>query len=247
MSRTIHGGTNNYGQVAGILMTDSSIPRIPGDPGHAGTFAFPVRYGVVKGLSFEDVVECRKETAGLVIGAALELQEQGVNFVAADCGLFSIFQAEVAGALSVPFLGSALNLIPFLSSSIGISARIGVLTGDTRLLREEHLRAAGADPERLIIRGMEKSREFQQVVVERGLTLHVEHMRQGVLEAAEGFSDESVGAVVLECTNLISFRADIQALLGVPVFDMVSLIELFAGAYRLRRFEHPFLEARRPA
>jgi hypothetical protein len=48
MPRFTFGGTANYGQVAGILMLDSTIPRIPGDPGHAETFDFPVRYGVIQ-------------------------------------------------------------------------------------------------------------------------------------------------------------------------------------------------------
>lgn len=34
MSRYIFGGSANYGQVAGILMLDSTIPPIPGDPGN---------------------------------------------------------------------------------------------------------------------------------------------------------------------------------------------------------------------
>jgi hypothetical protein len=43
MQAALFGGTVNYGRVAGILMLDSTIPRIPGDPGHAATFSFPVR------------------------------------------------------------------------------------------------------------------------------------------------------------------------------------------------------------
>ncbi len=41
---------------------------------------------------------------------------------------------------------------------------------------------------------------------------------------------------MLECTNLVAFRSDIQELLGVPVYDAVSLIEFFADGFRLRRF-----------
>ena len=89
MPRFIFGGTTNYGQVAGILMLDSTIPRIPGDPGHAETFDFPVRYGVIRDFPFEDLVEIHKDNIGQVIKAAIDLQTEGVNFVAANCGLFS--------------------------------------------------------------------------------------------------------------------------------------------------------------
>jgi Asp/Glu/hydantoin racemase len=66
-------------------------------------------------------------------------------------------------------------------------------------------------------------------------------MRQGVLEAARGLSGEPLGAVVLECTNLATFRPDVQQLLGLPVFDVVSLIEFFADGYRLRTFSSNYL------
>ncbi len=241
MSREVHGGFASYGQVAGILMTESTIPRVPGDPGHAETFPFPVRYGVVRGFPFEDLVACRKDRVELVVQAARRLQDQGVRFVAADCGLFSLFQAEVADQLEVPFLGSPLSLIPLISAFLPGSRKIGLITGDTRILKDEHLQAAGADRSRLAVRGMEESPEFQRVVMDREESLDVEAMRRGVVDAARGFSGESLGAVVLECTNLVTFREDVQRLLRVPVFDMVSLIEFFAGGYRLSSFASRYL------
>jgi len=236
MTRTVQGGFATYGQIAGILMTDSTIPRAPGDPGHAETFPFPVRYGVVRGFPFDDLVEVRMDHVDLVIEAALALEREGVRFVAGDCGLFSLFQAEVTNRLAIPFLGSPLSMIPMISAFVPASKRIGLITGDTRILRDEHLRAAGTSRDRLAIRGMEEGREFQRVVLEREETLDVEAMRQGVLDVAGGLAGEPLGAVVLECTNLVTFRSDVQRLLGVPVFDMVSLIEFFAGGYAQREF-----------
>jgi len=43
MQAAVFGGKVNYGRVAGILMLDSTIPRILGNPGHAATFSFHVR------------------------------------------------------------------------------------------------------------------------------------------------------------------------------------------------------------
>jgi hypothetical protein len=247
MNKFVFGGTNNYGQVAGILMMDSTIPRLPGDPGHAATLPFPVRYGIVRGFPFEDLVEIRRENIGRVINAAIDLEREGVNFVAADCGLFSPFQRDIAEMLSVPFLGSSLNLIPLISGFMPAGKKVGLITGDTRLLKDDHLAAAGADPQKTVIRGMEKSREFEEVVLKRGQKLDVEAMQAGVLTAAEDLfrSGETIGAVVLECTNLISFRSDIQQQFNVPVFDMVTLIEFFADGYMLRDFGSEFISGRR--
>jgi Asp/Glu/hydantoin racemase len=241
MEKTVHGGTHTYGELVGILMLDSTIPRIPGDPGHAETFPFPVRYGVIRGFPFEDLIEIRKDHLHLVIEAAKNLEKDGVNFIAADCGLFSPFQKDIANALTIPFIGSSLNLILLLAPFIPNRQKIGVITGDTRILKPEHLKAAGAEEARLVIRGMENSDEFQKVVIERGNALNVEKMREGVLHAAKAFLSEPVGAVVLECTNLVTFRSDIQRLLKVPVFDTVSLIEFFAEGYRLRHFASKYI------
>ena len=245
MNKYIFGGTSNYGQVAGILMLDSTIPRIPGDPGHAATFSFPVRYGVIRGFPFEDLVEIRRDNIDLVIRTAIELQNEGVNFIAADCGLFAPFQREISAALKIPFLGSPLNLIPFIAAFLPASQKVGVITGDTRLLKDEHLHAAGADPQRLVIRGMENSQEFQTVVINRGSKLDPDAMQAGVMTAAEDLfrSGESIGTVILECTNLVTFKADIQKQYRIPVYDAVSLIDFFAEGYRLRTFESHYFSS----
>ena len=243
MPRFIFGGTTNYGQVVGILMLDSTIPRIPGDPGHAETFGFPVRYGVVQEFPFDDLVDIRRDNVDRVIKAAIDLQMEGVNFVAADCGLFSLYQQDISDALSIPFIGSSLNLIPLIAGFLPPSQKIGLITGDTSILKSPHLEAAGADPDRLVIRGMENSAEFNRVVINRGQKLDIDAMQAGVLTAAEDLfrSGEDIGAVVLECTNLITFRSDIQQQFSVPVFDLVSLIEFFADGYRTRNFTSRFI------
>ncbi len=243
----VFGGTANYGQIAGILMLESTIPRLPGDPGHAETFAFPVRYGLIRGFPFQDLVDIRHENLDLVVSAALELEREGVGFIAADCGLFAPFQRAISAKLAVPFIGSPLSLIPLVEGFLPPRSKIGLITGDTRLLKPGHLAAAGADPQRLVIRGMEGCREFKEVVIGRGERLDPDALQAGVMTAAEELflSGEPIGAVVLECTNLVSFRSGIQTRFNVPVFDMVSLIEFMADGYRLRAFGSQFIHRTR--
>ena len=45
-----------------------------------------------------------------------------------------------------------------------------------------------------------------------------------------------VGAVVLECTNMPPYAAALQASLGVPVFDVYSLVTWFRAGVRPRQF-----------
>lgn len=236
-----------HGFVAGIVMLDSDTPRIPGDPGHAGTFGFPVCYATARGFGVEDMLEYRPERLGPVIAAVRELEQAGVGFVAADCGLFSIYQRDLAAAGDVPFVGSALSLVPLAAQSLSPGSAVGIVTGHTDYLREPHLVAVGIDPAGVVVAGMEECPEFCRVVIHGGADLDVEALRAGTIEAALRLTagSRSIGAIVLECSNLATFRSDVQRATGVPVFDMVSLIESFADGYRERAFAFPYQTGRR--
>lgn len=236
----VRGGRATYGAVAGILMLDSSSPRIPGDPGHAGTFPFPVRYAVARGVSVDDLVAYEPHRVAPAVAAARQLEDAGVRFVVADCGLFSLYQQHVADALGVPFLGSALSLVPLVAATLAGDTPVGLITGHTGYLRDAHLAAANIDPARTVIRGMEDCGEFRRVVLEGVQELDVDALRAGAMAAAAEVVGERAGAIVLECPNLVPFRRDLQAAFGLPVLDLVSMIELYAGAYRLRSFGFPY-------
>jgi len=118
-----------HGFVAGIVMLDSETPRIPGDPGHAGTFKFPVCYATAHGFGVDDMLEYRPERLGPAFAAVRGLEQAGGGFVAADCGLFSIYQRDLAAAGEVPFLGSALSLVPLVAQSLSPRSAVGIVTG----------------------------------------------------------------------------------------------------------------------
>lgn len=60
----------------GILMNRASFPRLPGDIGNPATFPFAVRYRMVPGTTYHDVVEALQEERLLVpfIAAAQALE-----------------------------------------------------------------------------------------------------------------------------------------------------------------------------
>ena len=241
MMNKVPGGLNTYGHMVGILMNDSTIPRIPGDPGHAETFPFPVTYEVLKGFPFEDLITIKKDHTDILIKQAKALQDKGVSLIAADCGLFGPFHDDLKKCLNVPFIGSALDLVPLLQRFLPHNKRVGIITGDTRILKPAHLKASGIDPETVSIIGMENSSEFNKVVIEKNPKLDIKNMRQGVMDAAVSLSGKSLGAIVLECTNLISYRIDIQKKLKLPVFDLVTLIEFYVSGFIPRNFQSQFI------
>jgi Asp/Glu/hydantoin racemase len=241
MTEKISGGRTTYGHIVGILMTDSQSPRIPGDPGHAETFSFPVIYEVLKGFPFDDLITIKKGHMDILLNRAKALEDKGVSLIVADCGLFGPFQEDMKKHLHVPFIGSALDMVPFLNRFLPPDRKVGIITGDTRLLKPAHFEASGIDLETICIAGMDNSSEFKKVVIDRSPELNIEKMRQGVVDAALTLSSNHLGAVVLECTNLISFRAEVQKALKVPVFDLVSLIEFYVSGLRLAPFHTTFI------
>jgi Asp/Glu/hydantoin racemase len=59
-----------------------------------------------------------------------------------------------------------------------------------------------------------------------------------VLSQAEALARENpeIGALVLECTDLVPFASAIQERLGVPVFDIVTLTGLVHASLSRRPF-----------
>lgn len=49
-------------------------------------------------------------------------------------------------------------------------------------------------------------------------------------------SDQNIGAIILECTNMSPFSAAIQNRVGLPVFDIVTLIDYIYSSLKKRGF-----------
>jgi len=232
------GGKAIYGASVGILMLDAQFPRIPGDMGNALTWPFPVHYKIVRDASPERVVRQRAE--GLLdafITAARELVSDGVDGITTNCGFLSLFQAEISAALDVPVATSSLMQVPMVEKLLPPGKRAGILTISGSTLTEEHLAAAGIATD-TPIGTTEGGREFTRVILGNELELNVEAARQDNVEAATKLLSDhpDVGAIVLECTNMIPYAADIRAATGLPVFSMLGFVTWFQAGLMPRGF-----------
>jgi Asp/Glu/hydantoin racemase len=229
----VRGGFNQYGFTVGILMLDTRFPRIPGDMGHAGTFPFPVRYHRVAGAVPDLVV--RRGAAGLLpdfVEGARQLEREGVGAVTTNCGFLVKYQAELAASVRVPVLTSSLLLVPLVSRMLAPGGRVGIMTVNAASFGDEHLRGAGIGPEiPLAVAGLESEKEFTRVMLDDELELDVDVAREEHVRVARRLlaAHPDVGAIVLECTNMPPYAADIQRATGRPVFDIVSLVSLVHG------------------
>lgn len=112
------------------------------------------------------------------------LQEKGVDLVVADCGLFGPFHEDFRKHLKIPFIGTALDLIPLLQRIFPTDKQIAVITGDTRIITRRHLMTSGIDSWSIDIVGMEHSSELSKGVIKGSSELDVSQMRQGVLDGS---------------------------------------------------------------
>jgi Asp/Glu/hydantoin racemase len=233
-SGRVGGGFNQYGFTVGILMLDTRFPRIPGDMGNAATFPFPVRYHRVPGADPDLVV--RRGAAGLMpafVEGAKRLESEGVGAITTNCGFLVKFQRELAAAVKVPVFTSALLLVPLVHRMLPPGRRVGIMTVNATTLGPEHLEGAGIGRDiPLAVAGMETEKEFTRVLLGDELVLDVDLAREEHVRVARRLVAEhpDVGALVLECTNMPPYAADIQRETGRPVFDVVSLVTLVHGA-----------------
>jgi Asp/Glu/hydantoin racemase len=233
------GGKAVYGAPLGILMLQARFPRIPGDMGNAATWPFPVLYRVVNGASPERVV--LQGAAGLLdafLGAAAELVDQGAEAITTNCGFLAIFQRELAAHVRVPVATSALIQVPWVQALLPPGRRVGVVTVSATSLTPRHLAAAGVSADTPIA-GTESGREFYRVLIRgEAQDMDVALAEADILDAGRRLlaAHPEVGAIVLECTNMPPYARALRDALGLPVFDIYSLITWFHTGLRPHDF-----------
>ncbi len=246
-ARIARGGKAVYGARLGILMLEARFPRIPGDMGNAETWPFPVLYRVVEGASPQRVV--REKAAGLLdafIAAAQELVAIGADGITTNCGFLSLYQRELAEAVSVPVATSSLMQAPLIESVLPPGKRVGILTVSAASLSAEHLAAAGVRPGTAIA-GTDGGREFSRVLLGNETRLDVAAAEADILAAGEALvgGHDDLGAILLECTNMAPYAASLREHVGLPVYDIYSFITWFHAGLKPRDFGPPG-SAKRP-
>ena len=235
----MHGGKAVYGASVGILLLEARFPRLPGDGGHAGTWPFPVLYRMVAGATPDTVV--RNGAEGVVEGfadAARALVATGAAGITTNCGFLVLHQDRLARACGAPMAASSLLQVPWVERLLPPGRRAGVLTVDAGSLTPRHLECAGARPD-TPVEGTEGGAEFTRVLLGNERELDVERARDDVIAAARRLVERNrdVGAIVLECTNMPPYAADVSRAVGLPVYDFYSFVCWFQAGLRPRSFD----------
>jgi len=232
------GGKTVYGASVGILMLETRFPRIPGDIGNAMTWPFPVQYRVVRGATPDNVVRgTPMDRLADFIEAGRDLVAMGCDGITTNCGFLGVMQAEMAEALGVPVATSSLMQVPMVEAALPPGKRAGILTISAATLGPELRAATGVAPDTPVI-GTEAGRAFTRDILGDAPEIDFDACRLDLLEAAEALVTQhpEVGAIVLECTNMVPFAADIRRATGLPVYSVYTLVTWFQSGLMPRRF-----------
>lgn len=222
-----------YGESIGILILDASYPCIPGNVGNASTFPFPVRYQEVSGASIDRLLNQRDPSLlDPFIVAAKKLESRGVKAITGACGFMAQFQPHVRAAVNIPVFLTSLLQIPFIFQVTG--RPVGVITANAACLTPEHFKGAGIpDGLPMVVAGMERQSEFRGAVLEEKGTLDSNKIEQEVVQVARELvtGDPTIGAILLECSDLPPYARAVQRAVNLPVYDFFTMISYVHAAH----------------
>ena len=235
---TFSGGKTVFGASVGILMLETRFPRIPGDMGNALTWPFPVQYRVVRGASPDKVVRGNpKELLDIFVEAGKDLVASGCDGITTNCGFLALVQDELREALGVPVATSSLMQVPMVQALLPPGKKVVILTISKATLTDAHLRAANVASDTPVF-GTDAGRVFTRDILGDAVEIDFAACRQDMLDAADQImADEpDAGAIVLECTNMVPYAADVRKRTGLPVYSIESFVSWFQSGLMPRRY-----------
>ncbi len=223
------GGHTIYGYELGVLMLDTTFPRLVGDVSNAATWPFPVRYRIVTGATSRRVVQ-QPDTAlaDLFVEAAQDLEAEGVPMITTSCGFLALYQERISSAVSVPFLSSSLLQVPDAARLVGPNRKVGILTMSRQDLTETHYEGVGwstADIPVVVSSFGPGAAFWETYLVGRNQVDPAELEAELLGLTRDMLNDHpEVAALVLECTNFSPFAPALRQAFRIPVFDLGTLV-----------------------
>jgi Asp/Glu/hydantoin racemase len=118
------------------------------------------------------------------------------------------------------------------------SKKVGIITIHAKSLTREHLAATGVDKIPYIIMGTESEKEFSRAILDDEMELDVAQSQKDLIRVAKRMKEDhpEVGAIVLECTNMPPFASAMQKEIGLPIFDIFTLVHMVYQSVARKEF-----------
>jgi hypothetical protein len=131
--------------------------------------------------------------------------------------------------------------VPWVQAMLPPGQRVGIITVSAGSLTPRHLAAAGVPPDTPFV-GTENGREFFRVLI-RGekQDMDVARAAADILDAGRTLvaRHPDIGAIALECTNMPPYAFALREVLGLPVYDIYTMITWLHAGLRPREFGAP--------
>ena len=176
--------------------------------------------------------------AGPIIRAAQTLSAKGVGKIAGACGSFAYYRRAVADAVPVPVFLSIMMQVPLLQFGLGSQKKLCIVCAAKYSLTDRVFEQCGiTDQSSLVIQEVSGRREFDRMIA-GDTTLSPSRLCAENVEVCKNAvrSETTIGAFLLQCSDLPPFASEIQAATGRPVFDMTLFIRWLQTASNYRAY-----------
>lgn len=224
-------GSGASGFAVGLMHIDAPFPVVPGNPLNASTFDFPVLYQRVRALTGSEVISGDPSAEEKLVEAARLLEDAGVCAIAGTCGSFANFQQALRDAVSVPVFASILVQVPFILDTLPKSKSLGIIFADERAYTDRIIdQCRIQDHSRVRTTDCRDSSQFAAIIA-GGDKFDEQHFVRFFNERVEHFLFENpdLGAIMLQCNELIPYAWLVQRVRDIPVFEISTLVRWLNG------------------
>lgn len=202
-----------------VLQLDTRFPRVPGDVGCPETYTEPPQILTIPGATVARIVTPAPEGIDIAPFEAALARATG-DVVVTSCGFLAPFQNRLAGRTDRPFIASSLSALQRLDVP---PANLLILTFDASSLTPAHL---GGRPDYLAsVVGLPPDMHLRQVIAQGLGKLDTDRSARDVVALARSALRPHHRHILLECTNLPPYKAALREATGLPVTDILTLIE----------------------
>lgn len=204
-----------------VLQLDTDFPRIAGDVGATESYAYVPQIIRIKGASVGRIVTDRPQDIDIAPFESALADARG-DIIVTSCGFLSYWQDHLAQRASRPFIASSLTTLEGLSKSYDPD-ELHILTFDAARLGSAHL---GLYPAYATsITGLPPTHHLRDVIGHNRASLDAARATREMVDLVQSTTTPRHKHILFECTNLPPYRDAIRAATGLPVTDILSVIE----------------------
>ena len=208
-----------------VLQLDTRFPRIAGDVASPESYLEPVDIRIIPRASVDAVVSHHPECLDIsgFEAALARINEAGnEGIVATSCGFLFYWQEHLAALTKRRLITSSLCCLEAVCRKYDTS-KTAIITFDADVLASTVYAPLMGDFDGAII-GLDHRHHLHQVISSDLPRLDSRRAEKELLAHLAG-KLAGIEAVILECTNLVPYKAALKEAFGVAVFDIMTCID----------------------